>query len=232
MKRHKNYVFARVGAVILLVSFVFSASGAVLGHDGKKIEPNEPVAVVQTSTVRGMVLGNLLERKKPRPSSASYAESADGSDDLSIDTTVGDEQVVFKRRHRRSGGGTLIVIQIIAVLIAKPSGNEGRDIIDLNVTITGDDAVRGSLLYSLAWLAGYADPLGTVLALGYDISVNNEHVHSCSGQQRSHTCEEQAHRLATLIDATLGLASSEERIAFRRDASAIGVAPDCSLRVP
>jgi hypothetical protein len=104
--------------------------------------------------------------------------------------------------------------------------------IDLDARIEGVDAQRGSRPYALAWLAGFADPLGAVRGLGYDITVSSQHVHSCSDQLRGYTCEDRARDLATLIDAALGFTSPVERSAFRRDAAAIGIAPDCSVREP
>ncbi len=117
-------------------------------------------------------------------------------------------------------------------MIVNRGQGEPPQTIDLHAVIEGFDAHQGSLPYALAWLAGYADPLGTVRALGYDIAVGNEHIHSCSAQLSGFTCEGAARSLATLIDSTLGLGDPGERELFRRDASAIGIAPDCAPREP
>ena len=110
------------------------------------------------------------------------------------------------------------------------SGGDGHA--DLEVRITGDDIIPGSLLYAVAWLAGEPDPLGSVRALGYDIDVSIRHIHSCSDRASGFTCERASHQLATLLDATLALGSAEDRVQFRRDASAIGFGPECSTRQP
>src|SRR5882724_1070634 len=186
--------------------------------------------LVAVSGVMMLVVSFLLSapRTTQATSSISQAAVADTSDDLSIDASLGDTQVVLKRKHRRPRG-TLIVIQIIAVLIAtRPSDNGRPPMIDLNATITGADAVQGSLLYALAWLAGYPDPLRSVRALGYDIDVSEEHDRPCTDGPPSGLCQERARRLATLLDATLALGSPDERLQFRQGASALGVAPDCS----
>jgi hypothetical protein len=122
---------------------------------------------------------------------------------------------------RRKGGS------IVITFVVPP-----KEIVALGARVTGTEIVTGSLLYALAWLAGEPDPLGSVRALGYDIAVSNSHVHSCPNQRTGNTCENAAHRLATLLDATLALGGPEERARFRRDASAIGIAPDCSTREP
>jgi len=186
--------------------------------------------LVAVSGVMMLVVSFVLSapRTTKATSSISQAAVADTSDDLSIDASLGDTQVVLKRKHRRPRG-TLIVIQIIAVLIAtRPSDNGRPPMIDLNATITGADAVQGSLLYALAWLAGYPDPLRSVRALGYDIDVSEEHDRPCTDGPPSGLCQERARRLATLLDATLALGNPDDRILFRQGASALGVAPDCS----
>ena len=185
--------------------------------------------LVAVSGVMMLVVSFVLSapRTTKATSSISQAAVADTSDDLSIDASLGDTQVVLKRKHRRPSG-TLIVIQIIAVLVGRPANEAGPPMIDLNATITGADAVQGSLLYALAWLAGYPDPLRSVRALGYDIDVSEEHSRPCTDGPPSNVCVEHAHRLATLLDATLALGNPDDRILFRQGASALGVAPDCS----
>jgi len=126
--------------------------------------------------------------------------------------------MVLKRRLRGS--------RIILFLVPP------QEVVALCARVTGADMVPGSLLYALAWLAGQPDPLGSVRALGYDIAVANPHVHSCSNQLSSHTCEDAARNLATLLDATLALGDPAERARFRQDASLIGVAPDCVVPEP
>ena len=113
-----------------------------------------------------------------------------------------------------------------------PSNNETPDAIELRARITGADRKTGSLLYSLAWLAGNPGPLRTVRALGYDIDLFVEQNQPCTNGSSGQACVERARRLATLSDGTLGLGSVDERAQFRRDAAAIGPASDCSLREP
>ncbi|HEV8482728.1 MAG TPA: hypothetical protein VGV87_04145, partial [Blastocatellia bacterium] len=207
MRSLKNNLLAGSVVVLLLASCVLSVPRAT---PGKSIGQPKSVASVQPSSISQDV--------------------ADRSDDLSIDASFGDVNISLERKKHRGKSCCLVVIQIIAVLVGKPGGDGGSPMIDLRATITGADAVRGSLLYGLAWLAGDPNPIGRVRALGYDIDVSKEHDRPCTDGPRSPMCAEGARRLATLLDATLALGSAEELAQFRRDASAIGVAPDCVPR--
>jgi hypothetical protein len=125
--------------------------------------------LVAVSGVMILVVSFLLSA--PRTTKAtpwiSQTAVADTSDDLSIDAALGDENISLERRkHRRPGTCcSVVIISIIGVLVGRPAGDGGPPTIDLRATITGTDAVRGSLLYGLAWLAGDTDPLGAVRAL-------------------------------------------------------------------
>jgi hypothetical protein len=199
MKTSKNYLLAWSGIVVMVVSFVFPATAGGL--------------------FASSALGHPI----------SQAASSESADDLDIDASIGDTHVALKRKHRRPRGGTLIVIQIIAVLISKPApGGGGHQTADLDATITGANAIEGSLLYALAWLAGDADPADSVRALGYDIEVTKDHDHPCADEVPGESCVDHARQLATLLDATLALGSPDERLQFRQGATALGVAPDCS----
>jgi hypothetical protein len=160
-------------------------------------------------------------------SSLASASSPGVSVDLSIDASLGDQQIALEKAGR-GDGDKYITIKLKDIIVTRQSAHP--ETIDLNVTITGEDRGPGSLLYALAWLGGATDPLGAVRALGYDVAVANPHVHSCPNRLQSHTCEDAARNLATLMDAALGLGDPAQRAQFRRDASAIGVAPDCSAR--
>ncbi len=230
MRTLKSYLLAGSGLVVLLGSFVFSAPRATHGRDSKSIGPVE-VSAVQESARRLPVSGRVVARARLGTPSFSQAASSDKSDDLSIDASLGDEQIALKRKHRRPGHCCTVVISIIAVLVGKPS-DDGPPMIDLQATITGADARQGSLLYALAWLAGDTDPLNSVRKLGYDLGVKKEQERSCTGELTKQMCVERARQLATLLDATLALGDAQERARFRQDASAIGVAPDCSQREP
>jgi hypothetical protein len=228
MKSYGNNLRAGSGVVILLVSFVLGVPCATQGHDSKA--SGTRVGVVPKFSARLPVTGTLLARAWLEPSFVSRAESPNSPEDLSIDASLGDAQVLLKRKHRRPGGH-YIVIQIIAVLIARTVGEPGgHQMIDLDAAITGADAVPASLLYALAWLAGDTDPLRSVRALGYNIDVTKEHDRPCTGELPSQMCVDHARELATLLDATLALGSVDERLQFRQGASALGVAPDCIVR--
>lgn len=147
--------------------------------------------------------------------------------DLSIDASRGDDQLVFRRKHRRSRGGTLVVIQIIGILVGRTVGDDDPHTIELEAAVTGSDAERGSLFYGLAWLSGDPDPLRAVRSLGYNLEVNTEHEERCVDAVGSSVCAGGARRLATLLDSTLALSSPGELAAFRQGASALGIAPDC-----
>lgn len=152
--------------------------------------------------------------------------------DVLIDASIGDRQIVLTRKVGRSSIKYMeIKLNDVIVTAVAPNPPDHNLDVDLDARITGEDMIPGSLLYALAWLAGQPDPLGSVRALGYDIDVSNQRVHSCSNRA-GYTCEKEAHRLAALLDATLALGSPEDRAQFRRDASAIGIAPVCSPREP
>jgi hypothetical protein len=144
--------------------------------------------------------------------------------DLLIDAVLGDREVTVRKAGRDRT--EYLVVKMKEAFVASGDG-EPPPSIDLRVTIEGADANRGSLPYALAWLAGYSDPLGPVSGLGYDLTVRNQRVHSCSKVLPGYTCEIAARRLATLVDATLALGGGDERTQFRRDSAAIGIAPDC-----
>ena len=223
MKSFKNYFFAWSGVLILLVSPLFGLSIGARPSESKSISLTTPVPFIQPLPVRDRhVAHRMLE-----PSQASFGDSPDDPQDLSIDVSVGDEQVVMKRKHRRTHGGTLIVIQIIGVLVGRTVGDGGPRTVELEAAVTGADAVRGSLLFGLAWIAGDPDPLRAVRALGYDIEVSTEHERRCSDTLANEVCEEGARRLATLLDATLMLGTPGELALFRQGATALGVVPDC-----
>jgi hypothetical protein len=161
-------------------------------------------------------------------SSAAASEQSGPPDilpDILIDAFLGDAQIVLERRTRKAGTNTLKYL-----VIKLETGRVSR--ISLRAIVEGADAHQGSLPYALAWLAGNTDPLGSVRALGYDIEVVKEHERPCADQLPSKECVNLGRQLATLIDATLGFGSLEERAQFRRDASAIGIAPDCSPQEP
>ena len=221
MKNHKNYLLTGGGVVILLVSFVLSAPRGTLGHDNKSVAPTNGVAVGRTSAVRVPTTAILAARTGLKPSSVSRVQSSDSAEDVSIDASFGDENIALERRkHQGPTHEGFVIMKVVDK--ASP--------LFLRATITGDDAVPGSLLYGLAWLAGDPDPLGSVRALGYDIDVSKEHDQPCTDGPPSQVCVERARRLATLLDATLVLGSPDERVLFRQSAAALGVAPDCVAR--
>jgi hypothetical protein len=223
MKSFKNYFFACSGVLILVVSPLFGLSIGARPSESKSISPTTPVSVVQPLPIRD----RHVARRMLEPSQASFADSLDDPQDLSIDVSVGDEQIVMKRKHRRTHGGTLIVIQIIGVLVGRTVGDGGPRTVELEAAVTGADAVRGSLLFGLAWIAGDPDPLRAVRALGYDLEVSTEHERRCTDEATSEGCVEGARRLATLLDATLMLGPPGELGLFRQGALALGIAPDC-----
>jgi hypothetical protein len=159
------------------------------------------------------------------PVSSAAASEQSGPPDILIDAFLGDSQIVLERRIRKAGTNTLKYL-----VIKFETGTVTR--ISLRAMLEGADALQGSLPYALAWLAGNTDPPGSVRALGYDIEVVKEHERPCTDQLPSQQCVNVGRQLATLIDATLGFGSPEERAQFRRDASAIGIAPDCSPQEP
>ncbi len=234
MRFQKNNLMAVSGVMLMLVSSVLSVPRPTKECDDKVIAPAKPS--VQPSIARIPASGKLVARPRPATSSVSQAAVAGTSDDLSIDASLGDENITLERKkHRRKGTccSGVVVISIIQVLISsyKPGGQGAPPMIDLRATITGTDAVRGSLLYGLAWLAGDPDPLGSVRRIGYDIDVSKEHDRPCTDGPPSNVCMDRARRLATVLDATLALGNPDERILFRQGATALGVAPDCSASV-
>lgn len=219
-------------STLLLVSFVLGAPRAATRADGESIRFTKSATVFQKAATLP-VSGSLSRRTRLVASSSSHASLPDRADDLLIDASVGDESIVLERKRKPRPLQDIVVIKInnvssSSLMLREPSSS----MIDLRATITGDDAVQGSLLYALAWLAGDADPLGSVRALGYDIDVSKEHERVCTDGPPSPECVERARRLATLLDATLALGSPDERAQFRQDAAALGVAPDCVAPEP
>src|SRR5262245_58827380 len=177
MRRFKNHLLAGSGVVVLLGSSVLGVGSATRERPSKQVTP------VQESATRLPASGTLARRAKVPAASVSHVALFDTSDDLEIEASLGDENITLERRkHRRPGTccSGIVVISIIGVLVGKPSGDGGPPMIDLRATITGTDAVRGSLLYGLSWLAGDPDPLGAVRELGYDIDVSKEHDRPCA----------------------------------------------------
>jgi hypothetical protein len=157
------------------------------------------------------------------------------SENLSIDASLGNGNIVLSRR--KAGGDNIkyFELKLKEVRVASLSAfmkEESLQWVDLNARITGADRLPGSLLYALAWLAGDADPIGSIRALGYEIDVTKQHENACTEDLPGQVCVERARRLATLIDATLTLGDPEHRAQFRQGASAIGLAPDCSTQEP
>ena len=229
MNASKNYLSVVSGVMMVVVSLVLSVPQVTNGSDRKWSGTTGPVTIVQQPKTR-LPMSGLASRTSMANAFISQATEADTSDDLSIAASFGDENISLERKkHRRQGCIChIVVISIIGVLVGKPAGEQGPPIIDLRATITGADAVRGSLLYGLAWLAGDLDPLRSVRALGYDIEVSKQHDRPCSEGQPSPVCADRARRLATLLDAMLPLGNPSEQALFRQGASALGVAPDCS----
>jgi hypothetical protein len=159
------------------------------------------------------------------PASRAAASEDSRQPDFSIGASHGDGELVVEVKAGRDKDKYLIM-KFYDVIVS------GYPRIDLGAMIEGEDADRGTLPYALAWLAGDKDPVGTVRALGYDIEVRKLYERPCTDQLPGQTCVDVARRLATLIDATLGFGSPDERARFRQDASKIGIAPDCSPRVP
>ena len=232
MTIHRNYIVSVSGVVVLLGLSVFGLSPATPRSDARPIGPVKPAAVLQTSGGRAAPTRGFVAATSVAASSIPNALLSDRNDDLSIDATLGDENIALERkRRRRPGSCCQVVISIIAVLVGRPAGDGTPPMIDLRATITGEDAVRGSLIYALAWLAGDADPLAHVRALGFNIDASVEHDRPCTDRLAGGACLERARRLATLLDATLALGDPDERLLFRQSAGALGVAPDCSAPV-
>jgi hypothetical protein len=219
---------------LLLFSFVPGAPGVATGADRKSIAPTKAPAVVQESATQSPTSGLIGRRTGQVASPSSLAALSDRADDLLIDASLGDENIVLERKKKRRPQQDIVIIKLNSVsssaLLSRDDG--GPPMIDLRATITGEDAVQGSLPYALAWLAGNTDPLASVRALGYDIDVSKEHEQACTNGPPGPACVEHARRLATLLDATLALGSSDERAQFRQDAAALGVAPDCVAPEP
>lgn len=233
MRSFENYLLAGSGVVVLLGSFVLGVPCATRGSDSKPSGPTPPSSFIQMSAARAPVTGqSSIARATRATSPALRAAAPDRSEDLSIDASLGDRQIAFERR---AGGSRVryMEIKLKEVIIASVTriNDETPEEIDLRARVTGEDRVPGSLLYALAWFAGDADPLGSVRALGYDIDVSKEHDRHCADGPPSQ-CLDHARRLATLLDATLALGSPDERLLFRQNAAALGVAPDCSARGP
>jgi hypothetical protein len=232
MKFHKNCLVGGGGAMLLLVSFVLGAPRTTWECESKSVGSTKPVALVQPTTTRLPLTPSLVVRARLSRSSISQAAVSDRSDDLSIGASLGDENMVLERKKKRKALQDFVFISVnnVSSSSIRSSGEGGTPMIDLRATITGADAVQGSLLYALAWLAGDADPLGSVRSLGYDISVHTEQDRPCTDRPPGQLCVEHARQLATLIDAALSLGSHEQRAQFRQDASEIGLAPDCGVQ--
>jgi hypothetical protein len=225
----KNYPLSGSRFLILLAWLTLSVPYASQGH---YLHPG-PVEHVEALNATAELLSTttFAARATPELSIVSGDASSEQTEppDILIDGVLGDRQIVLERRIRRTGTNTLkyLVIKI----------EDGRAVsftrrIDLRAMLEGVDAIQGSLPYAIAWLAGNPDPLGSVRALGYDIELVKEHEQPCTEQLPSQACVNLGRQLTTLIDATLGFGSAEERAQFRRDASAIGIAPECSQQEP
>jgi hypothetical protein len=225
----KYYPLAGIRFLILLGSLALSLPHATGGHYIHPLGHADPVKVPNTTAELAPLTVTFVERATPdlTPVSSAAASQQSGPPDILIDASIGDAQIVFERRIRKVGTNTLKYL-VIELKDARVSSFASSQRIDLRAMFEGADALQGSLPYALAWLAGNPDPIGSVRALGYDIEVVKEHERPCTDQLPSQECVNLGRQLATLIDATLGLGSPEERAQFRRDASAIGIAPDCS----
>jgi hypothetical protein len=206
----KNYPLAGSRLLILLASLALGLPQPTQGHYIHPVGHAEPIKV---------------------PNATAELASMTGPPDILIDTSLGDTQILLERRISRAGTNTIKYL-VIKLEEGRVSSFTSSQRIDLRAMLEGADALQGSLPYALSWLAGHTDPLGSVRALGYDVEIRKEHERPCIDQLPSQACVNVARRLATLIDATLGFGSPEERAQFRRDASAIGIAPDCSPQEP
>ena len=223
----KNYRLAGSRFLILLGSLALSLPHATEGHYIHPLDHAEAVKVPKATPESALMTGTFVARATLglSPVSSAAASEQSGPPDILIDAFLGDAQVVLERRTRKAGTNTIKYL-----VIKLETGRVSR--ISLRAIVEGADAHQGSLPYALTWLAGNTDPPSSVRALGYDIEVVKEHERPCSDQLPSQECINLGRQLATLIDATLGFGSAEERAQFRRDASAIGIAPDCSPQEP
>jgi hypothetical protein len=226
MKTYRNHLLASSIVVLVVVSSLLSAPRPTRAPAGSSFGTTISAVTVEPPAARSPFNVRRVAGAKPSLPAAAAAQS-DRAEDLSVDASFGNEQISLERKKRRSTSCCHVVIQIIAVLVGRPSDGDGPPMVDLRAEVIGPDAVRGSLLYGLVWLAGDADPLRSVRALGYDIEVSKEHERPCTAGPRSQVCVERARRLATLVDATLGLSDASERVQFRLDAAALGIPPDC-----
>jgi hypothetical protein len=237
MKVNKSYLkkhpSAGIRFLILLGSLALSLPHATAGHYIHPLGHADPVKVPNTTAELAPLTGTSVERATPEmsPVLSAAASEQSGPPDILIDAFLGNTQIVLESRIRRTGTDTIKYL-VIKLEDGRVSSFTSSQRIDLRVMLEGADALQGSLPYALSWLAGHTDPLGSVRALGYDIEIRKEHERPCIDQLPSQACVNVARRLATLIDATLGFGSPEERAQFRRDASAIGIAPDCSPQEP
>jgi hypothetical protein len=229
----KNYPSAGRRFLILLGALALSLPYATEGHYIHPLGHAEPVKVPNAIDELAPLIGTVVSRATPGLSPVSSADASEqsGSPDILIDASLGDAQIVLERGIRKTGNNTLKYL-VIRLKDGRVISFTSSQRIGLRAMLVGANADQGSLPYTLAWLAGNPDPLGSVRALGYDIEVVKEHERPCTDQLPSQACVNLARRLATLIDATLGFGSPEERAQFRRDASAIGIAPDCSPQEP
>src|ERR1041385_5261319 len=92
-----------VSGVLLFVSLLSSVPQVIYGSNNRSVA-KDPAgnATVKTSMYRD--------------------ESVDKSDDISINASLGDENITFERKKHRRQEHFLVVIQIIGVLVGKPTG--------------------------------------------------------------------------------------------------------------
>lgn len=202
--------------LILIGSLAFMLPHATQGHHIHPLGHANPVKVPN-------VISTVAASEQSAPQ--------DILPDIFIDTFLGDAQIQLERRTHKAGTNTLKYL-VIKLEDGRVSSFTRSHRIDLRAMIEGANALQGSLPYAVAWLTGLADPIGSVRALGYDMEVVKEHERPCTDQLPSQACLNLGRRLAMLIDATLSFGSPDERAQFRRDASAIGIAPDCSAQEP
>jgi hypothetical protein len=227
----KNYSLAGSRFLILLGSLILSLPHATEGHYIHPLGHAQPVNIPNATAELASVIGTVVAHAPPglSPITSATASEESGPPDILIDAVLGNTQIVLEIRKT---GTNPVKYLVITIKGGRVSSFPGAERIDLRSRFEGAEALQGSLPYAVAWLAGDTDPIGSVRALGYDIEVVKEHEQPCTDQLPSQTCVNLGRQLATLIDATLGLGNPEERAQFRRDALAIGIAPDCSLQEP
>jgi hypothetical protein len=154
MRSFKNYLLAASGVLVLPVAFVLSAPRATVEYDCKPIGPSRLIASVQSRMVGLPMSGRVGVRPMLAKSSISQASVSDQSDDLLIDASLGGENIVVERKKKRKALHDFVFISVTNVSSSsiRASDEGGAPMIDLRATITGADAVHGSLLYALARL--------------------------------------------------------------------------------